>query len=300
MKVRVACLIGVCSIACMIWSCGGNINELKNLNADLSNQITTLKDELAECKNDLEIYIEAKKALELQCDVLVAEENKNKKSIEELQIKCNSLLQEVVELWKNQISPYSVDCSDTELYEVHPLIQKLDFEYDGYNTKVYSSLNKDFPVYTVSAGDVLMATQFIHVKTSNENWVQVMLSDKKMGYIPVQGNPWKNEQYSYLYTIQVDSKDVTVLKLDDTFTISNKEQLRELPSETSDSLYENHDSLTYFTAMAITADYKWVLMNVEGVTGWVPANSVDKARGGVILCYPEASVLWDLIWSKGI
>lgn len=192
-----------------------------------------------------------------------------------------------------------MDLSDSSKYEVHALNMFLSFDENGWNTKVYDSPDLNKAIYTLQKGDEVKITRFINVISSGKGSVEVQLSNGTYGFISMK-NPYKNGSFSHKETLSVDGKKTEILKFSGSFTISEATAIKSLPSTKAKSLHEitHKEGDTYFKASAITTDYKWVEVTVNGQTGWVPAKELHRDIGGPTIYTPEKTVIWELIDSN--
>ncbi len=192
-----------------------------------------------------------------------------------------------------------MDLSDSSKYEVHNLNMFLSFDENGWNTKVYDSPDCKKVIYTLQRGDELKITRFINVISNGKGSVEVQLSNGTYGFISMK-NPYKNGSFLHKETLSVDGKKIEILKFSGSFSISEGAAIKSLPSSKAKSLHEitHKEGASYFNASAITADYKWVEITVNGQTGWVPAEALHRDIGGPTIYTPERTVIWELIDSN--
>lgn len=192
-----------------------------------------------------------------------------------------------------------MDLSDSSKYKVHSLNMFLSFDENGWNTKVYDSPDLNKAIYTLQKGDEVKVTRFINAIASGKTCVEVELSNGTYGFIAMK-NPYKNGSFSYKETLSVDGKKTEVLNFSGSFIISEGTEIKAIPSAKAKSLHEitHKEGNTYFNTSAITADYKWVQVTVNGQTGWVPAKELSRDIGGPTIYTPEKTVIWELIDSN--
>lgn len=192
-----------------------------------------------------------------------------------------------------------IDLSDSSRYEVHDLNMFLSFDYDGWNTQVYDSPDLNKTTYTLKKGDEVKITRFINVLASGNSCVEVEISNGTYGFISMK-NPYKDGNFSHKKTLSLDADKIEILKFSGSFIISEGTFIKELPWEKAKSLHEitHKEGDSYFKASAITVDYKWVEVTVNGQTGWVPAKELSRDIGGPTIYTPEKTVIWELIDSN--
>ena len=189
-----------------------------------------------------------------------------------------------------------IDLSDSSKYEVHDLTLFLNYiEESGWNIKVYDSPDLEKEIYMIKKGDDVKFTRYVTVKASGKTSVEMETTSGVYGFVEIK-NPYANGQFEYLETISVDGKDVEVLRLEDSFDVTDGINIKSLPSEKSENLHEitHEEGGRYHKTSAITADYKWVKITIDEWTGWVPANSLSVNRGGPIIDTPINMIEWEL------
>ena len=230
----------------------------------------------------------------------LVEENSNlKNKISNLESKIQEL-EESITSAKKEISDYITKelCND-QLYETHDLQYTLDFKDGGFNTKVYKTPNLNEEIYVIQKNDIAEVSHIVHVKETNKTTIKVRINNKIDGFIKI-GNPYHNGKFSFVEKIDVNGEEVTTLKLESTFLISEGTCVKELPSNNSKNLHEisHKEGGIYYESFEITSDYQWVKMVVGEIIGWVPASTLSRDIGGPTIYTPEKSIYWDLIGSN--
>jgi hypothetical protein len=185
---------------------------------------------------------------------------------------------------------------------IYEHIQILFFEYSGYDVKVLKEPLENEVLYTVQKGDHIAITNVIDYESAKKTFVQVKTPSGEIGFIRIGSNPYRNGEYSYLETINVDGLDTKVLKMTQRFNVSDGIFLKILPSVDSENVHEitHEQGSELYNANAITSDYKWVRIKLDEYEGWVPENCLSVARGGPIINTPEAIIYFDLIGGNEI
>lgn len=180
--------------------------------------------------------------------------------------------------------------------------QTLFFEDAGYDTKVYKEPLHDDILYIVQANDKIDITEVIDYKDEDTTYIKVITPLGDIGYIKINSNPYKNEEYSLLEMINVNNVDLRVLKMTQSYTISEGTVIRSLPTDESDILHEvtHTEAIDYWPARAITSDYQWVKIDFNNILGWVHADSLNRDIGGPTIETPEATIFFDLIGGNQI
>lgn len=184
----------------------------------------------------------------------------------------------------------------------YPHVQTLLFKYSGYDTKVFKDPLGDEVVYVVQKGDKIEISKVIEYKTTRKTFLEIRTPIGETGYIQIKSNPYREGEYSYLESIKVNGLDVKVLKMTQSFSVSDGIFIKELPSESSGNIHEitHAEGAEIYYAMAITSDYKWVKLKFNKYIGWVPADSLSVGKGGPVIDTPEAAISFDLIGSHEI
>lgn len=293
MKVKNVLLI--CSLCISILGCNSKeIDELKNQNNLLvkeNNELKNKNDSLIKENDDLKTQIQE---LSKSIAKLETENSELQLQIEEINKKNNTSA--------NISANFSFINSDLEAknkYEVHNLHHTLDFEYNGFNTKVYSLPKIEDPIYTIQKGDVVDVFMAVHVIENETDFIAVKVNNEIDGFIKISGNPYKNGNFEVSDTIIVDEIETTILKMEKSFEVSDDGiYIKELPSEYSKNIHKithAEGGYGYYKSFNITSDYKWVKMQIGDFTGWVPADCLSVGRGGPTLNTPEEFIYFDLI-----
>ncbi len=191
----------------------------------------------------------------------------------------------------------SVSHTDDTKYLSYEHIQTLDFAYGGFNIKVLESPFSDEVIYTIQKSDIIKISKVIELTESNKTFIEVTLPSNNKGYIEISSNPYQNGEYSYLETLTVDGIDIKILKISQSFGVSDGIYMKSLPSESSENVHEitHAEGANMYKAMAITSDYKWVKIDLNGYIGWVSAEYLGVNRGGPTINTPDSVIEFDLI-----
>ena len=198
----------------------------------------------------------------------------------------NAILHEKVELMERGLLGAQLNGT------VYNLNVVLDFTDSFAFPVVYKTPFSGDCIYTVKNGDKVEITNLIIYETVKMNYLKAVLPDGSTGYIRYDKNPYKDGEFSKIETLIVDGKEVSVLKLKEHFYI-NCAYVKALPSESSENVYEVPRKEDSAEASAITADYNWVKLTVNGHEGWVQTDNLDPGRGGPIVQTPEMRVIMD-------
>ena len=242
------------------------------------------------------------KVFELETtNLLLIDENLTlKNQISDLENKIFEL-EKSLESINSELSKYLVnDVYYEKLYETHDLQYTLDFKDGGFNTKVYKTPNLKEEIYVIQKNDIAEVSHIVHVKETNKTTIKVRVNNKIDGFIQIDGNPYHNGNFSFVEKIDVNGDEVTTLKFESTFIISEGTCVKELPSNNSKKLHEisHKEGGIYYESFEITSDYQWVKMVVGEIFGWVPASTLSRDIGGPTIYTPEKSIFWDLIGSN--
>ena len=206
----------------------------------------------------------------------------------------NDLTIELEEVKKSQIN-----LIDKTNNETHTINYNIKFDYDGYNIIVYDAPSKDNEIYTLQAGDEILISNIIQAKETEGVFLQVKLltNSEIEGYIYLRSNPYSNGNFEPVEILNIDGKEIQTLKLDKSFHVSDGINIKEFPSEESRNLHEitHKEGFEYYKSSEITADYKWVKIQLGDFIGWVPADSLSVDRGGPTIETPEEMIYWNLI-----
>lgn len=193
------------------------------------------------------------------------------------------------------------DFSDGSIYETHKIDYNLNFGYNGYDTKILENPgDNENVVYTIQKNDEIKVSQFVTLKETGETFLEAgLLPDLDVvGFIKVLRNPYEDGNFEYKETIKVDGKDVKILNFDSSYELKNGTEIRKLPSENAEIVYqinrEKYEQI-YYQTDAITSDYSWVRVTVDGNTGWVNSDCLSVERGGPVIYTPETVIWWELI-----
>lgn len=243
-----------------------------------------------------------------QIDELTEENSALKKENSEYQ---NEISELKVKLEQSENRPADLkmskfDFSDGSVYEIHKIDYDLKFEYDGYDTKILENPGDNENVlYTIQKNDEIKVSQFVTLKENGKTFLEVgLLPDLDIiGFIKISRNPYENGNFEHKETIKVDGKDVEILNFDSGYELRNGTGIRKLPSGTSDVVckikYEKYEQV-YYKTDAITSDYNWVEVIVNGNIGWINSACLDVERGGPVIFTPETVIWWELKGGKEI
>ncbi len=200
----------------------------------------------------------------------------------------------ITDIPKTEDSVLSTDESKCVSYE-H--IQTLDFAYGGFNIKVLKTPFTNEVIYTVQKSDIINVSKVIELIETSKTFIEVTLPSNSKGYIAISSNPYHDGEYSYLETLSVDGVNIKILKISQSFGISDGIYMKSLPSATSENIHEitHAEGANYYKAMAITSDYKWVKIQLDDNIGWIPAEYLGVDRGGPTINTPESVIEFDLI-----
>ncbi len=186
--------------------------------------------------------------------------------------------------------------------DVYEHIQTLQFDSSGYDTKVLREPLGDEVIFTVQTGDKIEISEVIEYRNEKKTYIKVLTPTEQVGYIQIGSNPYRNGNYSYQGTINVDGSEIKTLNISEIFSVRDGIFLKSLPSEKSENIHEvtHSEGAKAYSATAITSDYAWVRIELGQYVGWVPAKYLSVGRGGPTIKYPEAVISFDLIDSNQI
>ena len=227
---------------CMLIILGGCTKDKENVAKEMQNQIEELQKTNAELvKENDELALNIKNLSEIN--------ESYEKQIQELSVR-NEELVENLEL-------YSTGIETEAQIIVHKLDTVLNFEEVTSDLpEIYKFPLNDEVIYTVQTNDEINVKSFIEYGT--ENYIRVILPDNTTGYIKCKFNPYINDNFTPIGKLTVDDKQITILKMDDSFCDFEYPNLKELPSETSENVCELGFVSSSVKSIAITADYNWV------------------------------------------
>ncbi|MBO4438130.1 MAG: hypothetical protein J5798_02165 [Spirochaetaceae bacterium] len=267
----------------------GNVaEELQNQIEELQNQIEELQNKIEELQNKNAELVKENEELALNNRNLTAKIETYEKQIQELS-EHNAELEENLEL-------YSTDIETRAKIIVHKLDTVLNFEdVTSDLPEIYKFPLSDEVIYTVQTNDKINVKSFIEYGT--KNYIKVILPNNSTGYIKCKYNPYANGNFTPIENLTVDNKQVTILKMDDSFCDFGYPNLnlKALPSETSENVCELGSVSDSVKSIAITADYKWVKIQFNEYEGWIPAGKLGRGKGGPIIEDPETSVQWEFV-----
>lgn len=194
----------------------------------------------------------------------------------------------------------------TEEKEVQPLIyehnQVLKFIDSGYNTQMIDKPFSEKVVYTIQKGDEIKISEILVYESKIITFVKATTSSGIVGYIYIgYENPYRNGDFSYLKTIEVDGKDIRILKLSKSYNVGDY-CIYSLPSENSTILHKitHEEGGKYYESSEITEDYKWVKITIKEWTGWVRSKWLSLDKGGPVIKTPESVIFFELIGKNEI
>ncbi|MBP5793068.1 MAG: hypothetical protein J6W46_05425 [Spirochaetaceae bacterium] len=268
-------LLALC-LLCILTACTKDIGK---------EEIQKELDELQ--KRNAVLVSENKELLQNQKQLTAKNQNLEER-IQKL-VASNAILHEKLELMERGLLDAQLNGT---VYNLNVALDFTDSEF-AFPVVYKAPFSRDC-IYTVKNGDMIEITNLIVYETAKMNYLKAVLPDGSTGYIRYDKNPFKNGEFSKIETLIVDGKEVSVLKLKEHFYI-NCAYVKALPSELSENVYEVPRKEDSAEASAITADYQWVKVTVNGHEGWVQTDSLDPGRGGPIVHTPEMCVLIDFI-----
>ncbi len=269
----------ILSAVCMLIILVGCTKDKENLAEEMKNQVEELQAKNVE-------LIKEKEVLELNNKNLSEKSESYENHIQELSVR-NAELEENLEL-------YSTGIETEAKIIVHKLDTVLNFEEVTSDLpEIYKYPLNDEVIYTAQTNDKIIVKSFIEYGT--ESYIRVILPDNTTGYIKCKFNPYINDNFTPIGKLTVDDKQITILKMDDSFCDFDYPNLKELPSETSENVCELGFVSSIVKSIAITADYNWVKIQFNEQEGWVPAKKLSRGRGGPVVEDPETSVQWEFV-----
>lgn len=211
-------------------------------------------------------------------------------------------VKEIAQKYIDRFDPnHELSSHENDNLSIHGFNYSLNFELNGYNTKVYKSPSFDEMIYEVQKGDIVNITEFVTVKESNKTFLKVNVNNID-GYIYISSNPFENNNFTWQEYYEEDGIQMPILQLEGLYGVYDGVTIKEFPSESSKDLHtiSHEEGGYYYKSLCITADYKWVKMRINNYTGWVPADSLYVDRGGPVIYTPENLVYFNLIGSHEI
>lgn len=269
----------ILSAVCMLIILAGCTKDKENFAEEMKNQIEELQAKNAE-------LIKEKEELELNNKNLSEKSESYENHIQELSVR-NAELEENLEL-------YSTGIETEAKIIVHKLETVLNFEEVTSDLpEIYKYPLNDEVIYTAQTNDKINVKSFIEYGT--ESYIRVILPDNTTGYIKCKFNPYINDNFTPIGKLTVDDKQITILKMDDSFCDFGYPNLKALPSETSENICKLGSVSSIVKSIAITADYNWVKIQFNEQEGWVPAKELSRGKGGPVIMDPATSVVWEFV-----
>lgn len=193
-----------------------------------------------------------------------------------------------------------VDLNDESKFINHEINYSLSFDKGGFFIKVFETPSIDNVIYTLETNDKIDISNIVYVKDLDKNFIKVKVNSSIEGYIYISNNPYHDGFFEKIGTVEVDSKIIDVLKIEQSFLVSEGTKVKELPSNNAANLHQitHSEGGEYFDVFEITQDYEWVKVQCGDVFGWVPAKSLSRDIGGPTIVTPEAFIEFDLIYSN--
>lgn len=199
--------------------------------------------------------------------------------------------------------------------------QKLKIGEMAKDRAIYKAIDKKEVLVNVNLNDYVNVEEFWVVQSKEDSlhytWMKVSYNGNT-GFMYYGGayynsyykktidfiaDPYKNNQWEILETIQSNGKSWTVRKLCQTLSVFSKDDyvyLYEKPGDTTSTVvaklsssYKNGNGQINITTEAITEEYetsyrdRWVRISLEGKTGWISSKHLSAERGGPIYKIPE-------------
>lgn len=185
---------------------------------------------------------------------------------------------------------------------------------DIFNNCVYSDIQKSETVYTLKYGDKLDIFEIWDLNTPGDNYHDVFY---KVKVNDIEGfvecfNPYKNNSWEIIETIDSSGREWTVRKLSDILCVwskhSDEVEIRDRPGKEGTNViayipasYKNGQSQINIEFEAVTEEldeqdkkYRWVRFTHEGKTGWIYGGNLSAERGGPTYCIPEIDIEFSL------
>lgn len=199
--------------------------------------------------------------------------------------------------------------------------QKLKIGEMAKDRTIYKAIDKNEVLVNVNLDDYVYIEEFWIVQSKKDSlhytWMKVSYNGNT-GFMYYDGafynnylnktvdniaDPYKNNQWEILETIQSNGKNWTVRKVCQTLSVFSKEDyvnVYEKPGDIASTVvarlsssYKNGNGQTNITTEAITEEYetsyreRWVRISVEGNTGWISGKHLSAERGGPVYNIPE-------------
>ena len=269
---KVLCVMSVVFIITLMGCTNkADLEDLKNQNAELAKNNETLLSKIEKISAENEDLFANNSALLIKID--------------ELEKKLETLEEEnsIRELRKDEV------CYEHK--------QTLNFNISGYDTKIYKEPFSNDVIYIIQKGDTIEVLNILTYQSANKNYITVKTPIGEIGYIKIGGNPYADGKFSCIETIFVDGETVRILKMEDSFHVSDGVDIRTLPTVNSESIHvvTHKEGFDYYRSSAITEDYKWVKIKVNEYEGWVRSNTLSKDSGGPTIWTPKEHIEWVLI-----
>ncbi len=205
--------------------------------------------------------------------------------------------------------------------------QKLKIGEMANDRTIYKAIDKKEVLVTVNLNDYVNVEEFWIVQSKTDflhyTWMKVSYNgnsgfmyyggayynnyyEKTIDYI---ADPYKNNQWEILETIQNNGKNWTVRKICQTLSVFSTDDyvnVYEKPGDTTSSIvaklpssYTNGNGQTNIVTEAITEEYetsyrdRWVRISVEGNSGWISGKYLSAERGGPTYQIPEDCIAFE-------
>lgn len=205
-------------------------------------------------------------------------------------------------LQKKNDAKTAVQESKPTVYEHN---QVLYFRESGYDTAIYKEPFSSNVIYAVQKGDKIALSE-LWIYSNNRTYAKAETPAGERGFIYLANiNPYRNGQFSYIKTLDLDGEKVRLLSLDSSgFYIGEGVFMHALPSDNSTIIHQiSHTESSgenLCSATEITDDYIWVKVKMQEYTGWVKCKDLIHDKGGPIIKTPQTRVFFFLIGNHEI
>lgn len=179
----------------------------------------------------------------------------------------------------------------------HQHNQIVSFGDKTFDLVIERSVSSDKAIYEIKPHDKIEIINVLIDEKTNNFFLTAKSPNGKTGVIRIKRNPFQNNEYTYLETLKINNKYIKILKLSDSFLISEGTKLKTLPIESKEIIHEitRKESVIYYKTSGITEDYAWVKVQVGSYEGWIPIHSLSVERGGRVLNTPETIIENELL-----
>ena len=178
----------------------------------------------------------------------------------------------------------------------------IDYSAEDYQLILYDDPIKKNKIDALLRKQEIIIKQIIFVD-EKETWMKIQVNNKD-GYILYSkriNDPYKNNSWMPIGTIQSGNKTFHILKCSQSFLVYTNLRIRDTPGLDGKKIgliEANHNNFAVVTTMEVTKEEetidnkteRWAKVEYKGIIGWVFAGYLDYERGGPRFWTPEISI----------